>query len=335
LYEILVTPESKRELSYWLEKLSLALSPHEGAIKAENNLRPMPYCIVMGGPSGCGKTTLVRYIASMILLLSGECTPENALENLWQKGTTEYWNGYIGQKCLVFDDCFQVKGKPGDSDSEAMQFIRAVGNWSMPLNFADLANKGKIYMDSPLIVGTTNCANIAAEWAPFITEPKALVRRFQGAFWVELDDRFKDQDGRFDFKRVNQEFSAAILRMKAKLGSGTPTSIDMLDCIPWHVWKIHKHGFDRETISDELVPGGLRAIVETAAREIVSRKADNRRDTDEMREMLSAIAKAMTNESEIQPDGNGATSDDDEGVELQAHQCHAVSATCWYELTSR
>ena len=197
-HHILVTKESQRDLNFWMEKLSLALAPHEGAIASENNMRPMPYCIMIGGASGVGKTTLVRMIGSMILMLSKECTPENALENLWQKGTTEFWNGYMGQKCLVMDDCFQVKGKPGDMDSEAMQMIRSIGNWSYPLNFADLASKGKMYLDSPLVIGTTNCRNVAAEWSPFITEPQALVRRFQTAVWVELNDEYKTDEGRFD-----------------------------------------------------------------------------------------------------------------------------------------
>ncbi|QJY30841.1 nonstructural protein [Ginkgoaceae-associated picorna-like virus 1] len=305
-YEVLVTQESKRDLNFWLEKLSLALSPHEGAISAENNMRPMPYFIMFGGPSGSGKTTLVRFIASVILMLSGECSPENALDNLWQKGTSEYWNGYIGQKCLVMDDCFQVKPKPGDYDSEAMQVIRGVGNWSCPLNFADLYNKGKIYLDTPLIVGTTNCSNISATWAPYISEPKALVRRFQAAVWVSVNDEYKDENGRFAFHKVNTEFHDAIVHLASlsndvKAGKRSPLSMDdVLGALPWHIWTLHNHTFDRENIMSEVYPGGLRGLIETAAREIRLRKVGNRNEMADLRSLLSVIGDTMASADDLE-----------------------------------
>lgn len=306
-YEVLVTNESKRELNYWMEKLSLALAPHEGAIHAENNMRAMPYCIIMGGESGAGKTTLLRYIASSILMLSGECTVKDALENMWQKGSTEYWNGYIGQKCLVMDDCFQVRGKPGDMDSEAMQMIRGIGNWSYPLNFADLPNKGKIYLDSPLVVGTTNCKNIHAEWAPFITEPKALTRRFQTSVWVRVNPEYRNDEGKFDFHRINGMFAEAIQRVseeavKRKEAGDPLTPGEVLDFLPWHVWDLHPHGFDRETISEAVLPGGLRGVVETAAREIKSRKAGNREEVADISKLLEVLGEAM----ELQTQAGGS-----------------------------
>lgn len=315
-YQVLTTNDSKRELNYWMEKLNLALSPHEGAIHAENNMRPMPSCLIFGGESGAGKTTLLRYVASIILLLSGECSVKDALENLWQKGTTEYWNGYIAQKCLVMDDCFQVKPKAGDSDSEAMQIIRAIGNWSMPLNFADLNNKGKIYLDSPLVVGTTNCRNIHAVWSEFITEPKALTRRFQTAVWVKVNPEYADVHGRFDFHRINDMFASAIryiceenIRRKEQ-NEQVLTSTEILDCLPWHVWKLYPHSFDRETISDTEMPGGLRAIVENTAREIQQRKATNRDEIKDITSLLAALDDALAVDVQSGLSSHFVTNDD-------------------------
>ncbi|APG79023.1 hypothetical protein 1 [Changjiang picorna-like virus 7] len=297
-HQVMMTAESKRDLCYWMEKLNLALSPHEGAINAENNMRAMPVCIMLGGDSGVGKTTLLRYIASCILMLSKECSVKEALENMWQKGTTEYWNGYIGQKCLVMDDCFQVKPKAGDMDSEAMQFIRGVGNWSMPLNFADLGSKGKIYLDSPLVIGTTNCRNVHAEWAPFITEPKALVRRFQTAAWVRVRPDFAIE-GRFDFDKVNGMFASAIeeivsdIAARKERGDGMPTANDILDKLPWHVWDMYVHTFDRENIGDTMYPGGLRAVIQNAADDIIKRKEVNRKEIKDMTKLLQALDDCM------------------------------------------
>lgn len=297
-HQILTTQESKRDLSFWLEKLGLALSPHEGAINAENNMRPMPYYIMVGGGSGVGKTTMLRLIGSMVLMLSGECTAKSALENLWQKGTTEYWNGYIGQKCLVMDDAFQVKPKPGDMDSEAMQVIRAVGNWSYPLNFADLVSKGKIYLDTPLVLGTTNCANVSAAWHEFITEPKALIRRFQSAVWVTLNPNFATEDGKFDYMYVRELFHRRIKKISEIASEGKPLSVsDIMDLMPWDIWTLHPHTFDREPSTDRVVPGGLRAVVEAAAAEIKARKVSNREDIQDIQELLRVVEVAMENET--------------------------------------
>lgn len=304
-HQVLATFESKRDLSYWMEKLSISIAPHEGAIATENNMRPMPFCIMVGGASGVGKTTLLRMIGCTILMLARECTSSNALENLWQKGTTEYWNGYIGQKCLVMDDCFQVKAKPGDMDSEAMQLIRGIGNWSYPLNFADLASKGKMYLDTPLVIGTTNCKNITAEWAPFITEPRALVRRFQTSVWAEVNDEYLNEHGKFDYDKVNEMFGNAVRSLAArsrelKQRGQTLALDDIMSALPWNVWKLHPHSFDKDNIPSDELPGGLRAVVEQAAREIRRRKTGNRGEIEDMRSLLDVISDALGDEVEEQ-----------------------------------
>lgn len=298
-HQVMLTHESKRDLNYWHEKLSLALAPHEGAVNADNNMRAMPACLMIGGDSGTGKTTLLRYIASCILMLSKECSVKNALENMWQKGTTEYWNGYIGQKCLVFDDCFQVKPKAGDMDSEAMQFIRGIGNWSMPLNFADLGNKGKIYLDSCLVMGTTNCKNVHAEWSGFITEPTALVRRFQTAVWVKVNPDFATEEGRFDFHKVNNLLASSIEEIvneantRAANGDAKMTVSQILDKMPWHVWECYNHTFDRENISEAQYPGGLRAMIESIADTIIQRKTANQKEIKDITRLLEVLDDSM------------------------------------------
>lgn len=301
LYQVLVTQESKRELNFWIEKLAVKMQPHQGALQAESNIRPMPYFIMIGGSTGVGKTSLMRLIGSTILMLSGEVKPSEALEHLWQKGTTEYWNGYVGQKCLIMDDAFQVKGKPGDMDSEAMQVIRAVGNWSYPLNFADLESKGKFYLDTPLVIGTTNSRNVKAEWAPFITEPEALVRRFQGSYWIELNPDYKTEDGRFDFTKVNDEFRGALQRIAAMKSEGRRLSVsDVMDQMPWQVWTLKQHGFDRENISEDTAPGGLRNAVEIAAREIRQRRESNVEQIQDLKNWTSILGEALDADLELQ-----------------------------------
>lgn len=288
-YQVLATVESKRDLAIWMEKLALAIRPHEGCLSAMNNVRAMPYFLMLGGGSGKGKTSLVRYFASVCLLLSGVVSAKNALANMWQKGTTEYWNGYVGQACLVMDDAFQVKAKPGDSDSEAMQLIRAVGNWSYPLNFADLESKGKYYLNTPLIIGTTNCKNIAAEWAPYITEPMALVRRFQGSYWVDVHEDYAT-DGKFDYEKMTQLVNERVAAAIKKKAEGHVFSKDeILDLIPWDAWILKHHSFDSSATPSVVDEGGLRRLVQEVADIIRSRASKNAQEVDDLQKMLDLL----------------------------------------------
>lgn len=296
-HEVLMSVEAKKELNHWMDKLNLALQPHEGALATESSFRPTPYCIMVGGPSAVGKTTLMRYVGCITLLLAGEVTAADCLENLWQKGTTEYWNGYTGQKCLILDDAFQVKGQPGEMDSEAMQLIRAIGNWSYPLNFADLASKGKIQMDSPLVIGTTNSKNVYMDWANVITCPEALVRRFQAAVWVTVNPTYATEDGRFDYDKVSMEIREGIKRGTAKMIEAKAKGVKMtvaevLDELPWNVWDVHPHDFKSDNTTDQTVPGGLRGIIETAALTMKQRKEANREEISDLNELLRNMEDA-------------------------------------------
>lgn len=302
--QIMATQESKKDLLFWIEKLRLALQPHQGALTASTNVRPMPWCIMIAGPSGIGKSTMLRLVGACILLLSGECKASEVLSHMWQKGTTEYWNGYIGQKCLVMDDCFQVKPQQGDSDSEAMQMIRAIGNWSYPLNFADVESKGRFYLDTPLIIGTTNCRNIAAEWAPYITCPEALVRRFQGAYWAELTDAFKKENGTgLDYDMFTRAMEQVAEKLAAMASTGSAiTPQDVLNALPLDAWTLRTHTFNSSEIRGEQVT--LRSAIELAAREIRSRREANNREVGNLQDVLGILETALEAQSGVNVESN-------------------------------
>jgi hypothetical protein len=312
--QVLHTPEARREVTLWTDKLGMALKPHEGALSASSNVRPMPYMAMFGGGSGVGKTSLLRYMATITLWLSGEVSAKDALANLWQKGTTEYWNGYVGQKCLVMDDAFQVRGVAGASDSEAMQVIRAVGNWSYPLNFADVESKGKFYLNTPLIVGTTNEKNIKSAWAEYITAPEAVVRRFQSAFWVEVSPEYA-VDGRFDYERVTSMVSANVADLVRRQAANEELTFeDIMGAIPWDAWVLYPHRFDAGSITSLKDVRGLRGVVMDAASTIKRRKEKNDKEVSDIQallDMLSSVPKPVEFQS-------GVTSTPDIASMLQA-----------------
>jgi len=297
LMQFMAHKESKDEIAKWVDKLNSRLSPHLGVLSAEHNMRPMPYLLVLGGESGKGKTSVVQVLASMILALAGEVPPGEVLQNLWQKGLSEYWNGYVGQRAIIKDDCFQVRGVAGAQDSEAMEIIRGIGNWACPLNFADLANKGRVYLDVALMVGTTNAKNILADWAPFITCPEALVRRFQGSYWIDLNPEFS-LEGKYDFVKINNIYSEnlAAFAEKRKLNPDwKPTEDEVLDLFPWNAWVVRHHGFDNSNPEQgPVVPGGMKEVVKIAAATIRQRKKDHERTVANINSHIEAAELAFS-----------------------------------------
>lgn len=230
---------------------------------------------------------MLRYVASLILLLSKQVKAKEALSHLWQKGTTEYWNGWVGQKCLVIDDAFQVKPKAGDMDSEAMQLIRANGNWAYPLNFADVESKGKFYLDIPLIIGTTNCKNVAAEWEPFVTCPRAITRRFQSGYWVDVNPEYANEGGTFDYKRVRDLVNARVRAAVESVKNGhTLSSEELFGLVPWDAWIIRPHDFNTNQVNTEPDPAGLEGLIKRVALIIQERAATNEEEIQDIHDLL-------------------------------------------------
>lgn len=297
LIALMTHKQSKDEIARWVDKLNNRLSPHLGALAAENNMRVMPWCVMLGGASGIGKTSVVQVFSAMVLILSGEIDASEILQNIWQKGISEYWNGYVGQKCLVKDDCFQVRGISGDQGSEAMEVIKAIGPFACPLNYADVDSKGRYYLDISLMVGTTNAKNIKADWEPYITCPEALVRRFQGSYWLELNPKYA-LNGRYDFDRISNIYHdnlKSFAKRRKDEPEWRPTQDDLLDLFPWDAWVVRQHGFDNSAPEQApILPGGLKAEIKLAARTIKERKEAHAKTVQNITEHVTLVQDALS-----------------------------------------
>lgn len=242
-------------------RLTLLLTPYQGAITAARNFRPEPTFLCFYGGSALGKTTMTTKLACTILVMSGLTTFDDALKNLWQKGNTEYWNGYVNQKCLIMDDCFQIKPVPGDNDNEYMNVIRMIGNWAYALNFADLESKGRFYFDTPLVIGTTNCPSIGAQAGVLITEPEAVVRRIKHPYKIWVNDEYKTADGKLDYVKVESEFSR---NLDALEGNADATPEQHFMAYPWHAWYLTYHNFSEPQTT------GVRKELAVLIKEVVA-----------------------------------------------------------------
>lgn len=225
------------------QELCTRLLPYQGSLTARNNFRVEPVMMTVYGAPGIGKTLMATQLSAAILLESGilkgtqqpdgsfRVSPDDIKKEIWQKGTSEYWNGYAGQAVLVMDDAFQMRVDPTDKENEMMSIIRMVSSWSFPLNFADLPSKGKIYFGSKFIYATTNMPSIDNEARNVIHEPEAVFRRMHTQIRMRVAPDFALPDGKLDYHKFVTECASVKL------------SADPLLRFPWHVWQACDHNF--------------------------------------------------------------------------------------------
>lgn len=247
-------------------KIVNALLPYQGALNARNNFRFEPATLMIYGKPGIGKTLMAMHMCTAVMLEAG-LVPSNVgfndvVKQVWQKGNSEYWNGYAGQTCLVMDDAFQQRADLSDKENDFMSLIRMVSSWSFPLNFADLASKGKIYFNSKFIFGTTNLASIDSEARIVIQEPDAVARRLTFPYHLRVKDEFvinAHGGERLDYAKFAKECELCASAEKP------------LDRFPWHIWEAAQHDFLTGRTSNMWIP--LREVVERVSEDLRTRLA--------------------------------------------------------------
>lgn len=269
------------------------LMPYQGTLNARNNFRFEPSTLMVYGRPGIGKTLMAMHLCSAIMLeakLVPNCvTFDDVVKQVWQKGSSEYWNGYAGQTCLVMDDAFQLRSVAGEKDNQYMDFIRMVSSWSFPLNFADLASKGKIYFNSKFIFGTTNLASIESEARIVIQDPEAVARRLNFPFCLRLKDEFKESSsgsGRLDYGKFMRECE----RCK---DAEAP-----IDGFPWYIWEAAKHDFLTGTTSNQWVP--LKEVIISIAEDLKTRSVAHEDSKESLKRYIARYSGSVSAQPELQ-----------------------------------
>lgn len=223
-------------LNKYLEKLGMLVSVRRGALNAAGCFRQEPAFCLLGGESGVGKTVLQRYIAVSALVFSGILGNSEGIEQLWAKGASKYWNSYMGQLCLIWDDIFQVKKPASTEESEFMFIIKAVSNFMLPLDFADVESKGRFAFTSPLIVASTNEMDVKAAAANFVRCPEAVSRRISDGYWVRVKDEFKRPGTDFlDYTKWATAFAKAVDEKKP---------VESVEALIPSAWEFYTHEFE-------------------------------------------------------------------------------------------
>lgn len=255
------TPQIAIQVDKYMAIAYGLVAPNQGALSARNNFRIEPEFVLLSGAPGIGKTIVTLPMTGAILKLSGllpeDCGAELIQANVWQKSSSPYWNGYACQLGLIMDDFGQARPDATDKENDYMQLIKLVSNWACPLNFADLPSKGKIYFNSPLIMGTTNLPSITSPASVCLFDTGAVLRRIKHPYVLELEDEFKQAGTQFlDVSK----FDAELLKCKSSVG---------MDGFPWYIWNVRKHNFDTGVTSAISMP--LRHLVMEVANSIKSK----------------------------------------------------------------
>lgn len=273
----------------YVAKITNAMLPYQGALNARNNFRFEPATLMLHGSPGIGKTLMAMHMCAAILLESGLAEGkenfEDVIKQIWQKGASEYWNGYAGQTCLVMDDAFQKRASQNDEENDYMSLIRMVSSWSFPLNFADLASKGKIYFSSKFIYATTNLRSIDSEAKIVIQEPEAVARRLNFPYSLRVKEAYRN-GSRLDFYKFQAELSRC-------RGAKVP-----IEAFPWYVWEAAKHDFITGETSNEWVP--LREVIDLVSGDLRKRGESHTVAKDALRDFIDAYKARPQEEPEKQ-----------------------------------
>nr|WBY66451.1 MAG: nonstructural protein [Eriocheir sinensis dicistrovirus 1] len=199
-------PAVSPTLHRYLSMLDEVCRTCSAAMHASKGDRVHPVVLGVTGDPGVGKSFLAKWICSLVLM---NIIPKEQAETLgyvfdsqiFQKGSTEYWNGYCKQKAVIMDDWAQSVPVPG-MENDFINLIRMANCWPYPLNFADLENKGKNFFDSPFILLTTNATDIR-NCKKVIIEPSAITRRIDFGFQITLRPEW-NKDGVLDYDKVVQ-----------------------------------------------------------------------------------------------------------------------------------
>lgn len=233
--------------------------------------RAPPVVLMLTGKPGVGKTYLTKYITSYVLseIISKERAEKLNYDfdsEVFQKGKSEYWNGYCGQKAVIIDDFAQGVPVAG-MDNDYMDLIRMNSSWAFPLNFADLENKGKNFYVSEFIMATTNLTNINS-CLDVIVEPSAITRRIDFGFAIEVAPEFSKG------QQVDME----------KIDAYVTETGDF----PYHAWVLRKHRFAlaADSYTDQSRVYTLKEVLDDVCVKMRSNKAYYENSNSTMANML-------------------------------------------------
>ena len=170
--------------------------------------RMRPICLWLVGESGIGKTEMVYPLCIDVLRSMGLMRREDFHHQVYGRQVeTEFWDGYKGQKIVIYDDAFQKKDDKVTGNPEIFEVIRSCNTFPQHLHMAALHDKNT-FSAAELLIYTTNDCNVSLE---SITFPQAFYNRIgEHAYRVQPKAEFSKLIGStkkrtLDLSKINKD----------------------------------------------------------------------------------------------------------------------------------
>nr|WPV03021.1 RNA-dependent RNA polymerase [buhirugu virus 2] len=189
-----------------------------------------PITVWLTGESGIGKTQMIYPLCIDILREMGIVKPDAYKHQAYARQVeTEYWDGYNGQKIVIYDDAFQLKDDKTKPNPEIFEVIRTCNTFPQHLHMAALQDKN-MYSQAEVLLYTTNQFQVQLE---SITFPDAFYNRMKThAYSVQIK-----QDKSIWVKNARgQEYNALDV-----------TKLNKDEAIDLSVYEFQKMRFDDES----------------------------------------------------------------------------------------
>ncbi|QMU95533.1 hypothetical protein [Panonychus citri cripavirus] len=162
-----------------------------------NAMRKEPVVIALKGGTGLGKTYLATAFQQDLLKICGKYRADECLSGqIYARNIEqEFWDGYVGQPIVVFDDFGQHVDSVNNPNEEFFEVIRAANIFPYMLHSAELAEKANNPFRADFIYLTTNDRAF---------EPKSLISKeaFQRRIHIDMEmhiiKEVQDQQGLLD-----------------------------------------------------------------------------------------------------------------------------------------
>jgi hypothetical protein len=197
------------DLHFRMLQLYFFQAQSSGAFRGGPRIEPIN--IYIYGTSGQGKTGLINFLAIDLLKIDGMPTRDGKAdytEELYYRAIEqEFWDGYCGQRIVVYDDFGQLIDSQANPNLEYMEFIRTGNMAPMPLHMAHLADKAKSFFTSRVVIATSN-NDLASVKIPSLSAPMAFKRRVDICVELYNDPRY--------CKKVEETRGSDVWRLDSK-----------------------------------------------------------------------------------------------------------------------
>lgn len=158
-----------------------------GALK--QSLRPEPLIVWFCGKSGLGKTGMSYPFMIDMMRVFGD-VPADFQKNIYGRvPETEYWDGYIDQEYIIYDDAFQIKDNVLKPNPELFEIIRLGNAFPVMLHMASVEEKNNTFANPKCVLLTSNIEVIKTE---SLNSPEAVQRRIDFAYHVDILPKYRE-----------------------------------------------------------------------------------------------------------------------------------------------